>query len=495
MKNLLKAAIITGSAFLVNLIINLVRTKVVAVYLGPDGLAVFAQVNAFVALMITLSSLGLAAAIVRFIAEYRAADRKRDLKVLIATATGFSLLVSGGLTLILLLFTPHVATFIYSRPILLGIVEISLLNIPISVVTNLGVGLLQGMKEIKADAILSVGSSVAAVVITVGLLIPFGLHGAVVGSLIANYLTSAVFFYYLIRILNRNLDVELGRRLVAPLTRYFSVPSLRPLLGIAVASIVGGGLVNLADIMIRSHLINHFGLTVAGGVQPALSLSAQYTGVLSGAIGTYALPRLSELVHDRPLLQKENNDYIRLMMLIITPAAIGLAVVAKYIIPLLYTEKFLIAAPLVPWQSVADVAKFAYTAISSVLLALGRGKILLMVGSLIPLTYYSVYVLLAGFLGYNAIPIASAVAWGAAAVASYVMVRYRFDLHISSGNKWLVLSSIVATVAVAVGLNSYPSVIGIPLAVVIFGLWLGLNVKPEEWLKVRELVQSRLKRA
>jgi antigen flippase len=443
--------------------------------------------------MITLSSMGLAAAIVRYIAEYKGTHRHGDLKRLIATATAVSLAVSGGLTLVLLALTPQVATWIYSEPIYLTIVAIALLNIPASVVTNLGVSLLQGLKEIKADAILSVGSSVAAVVIIVGLLIPFGLTGAVVGSLIANYLTSVVFFYFLIKILNRNLNVELGRRLVSPMAKYFSPGSLRPLTGIAIASLVGGGLVNLADIMIRSNLIDNFGLTVAGGIQPALSLSAQYTGVLSGAIGTYALPRLSELVHDRPMLLKENNDFFRLMMLVITPAACGLAVVAKFIVPLLYSDKFLIAAPLVPIQSVADVAKFAYLAVSTALLALGRGKILLIVGSSIPLIYYGAYVLLAGTLGYNAIPVASGLSWGAAAVASYLILRFRFGIDLSRGNKLLVTGSILTTLGVAVAVNTYSTLVGFGLAALIFAVWVRLSVKNEEWAKLAQVVKARLR--
>ena len=80
MKNLLKASAITGSAFLINLVFNTIRAKIVAVFLGPDGVAVLAQLGGFTNLVITICSLGLATAIVRYVAEYKAEGRQQDLK-------------------------------------------------------------------------------------------------------------------------------------------------------------------------------------------------------------------------------------------------------------------------------------------------------------------------------------------------------------------------------------------------------------------------------
>ncbi|MFI5240700.1 MAG: oligosaccharide flippase family protein [Candidatus Saccharimonadia bacterium] len=492
MKPLLKATAITGSAFFLNLVVNTLRAKLVAVYLGPSGVAAFAQINAFVTLVITLSSLGVTAAIVRFVAQYKAEKRFHDLKTLIVTCTLFVILASGVTTLVLLILTPEVSLFIFGREALLLLIGISLLNIPISVITNLGVSILQGLKEIRLDAIMSVFSTVVTALLLVVLMLRFGLSGAVVGILLANYVTSAVFFYFLLQSLNKHLGAKFSARLLGPKSQRFDMTTLRPLLGIAVASIIGGGAVNLADILVRSHLISKFGLSTAGSVQPALSFSSQYTSLLSGAVGTYAMPRLSELAHQLGQFRKVYNDYVRLLLILVTPAACGLSILAKYLVPLLYSSKFGASAPLIPYQSVADVLEFAFIGISGALLPLGRGKILLVIGTLIPFVYYLAFRLLIVHIGLRGIPVASGLSWIITGIVTYLVMKLMFNMAIDLRNHFLIVNSVATAIIIGLIANHLSIIYGLPLAGVVMLVWASANIRIQELQAAYNWTRQRL---
>lgn len=492
MKNLLKASIITGTAFLINLIFNTIRAKIVAVFLGPSGVAIMAQLGGFTTLVITLCSLGLTTAIVRYVAEYKAAGRHQDLKTLIGTVAVVVSVVSIIVTLLMLLLIPLVSQIIFGKEIFLLLIALSILNIPISVITNLAVSLLQGLKEIKLDAIFSVFATVFSGILLIVLLIPFGVTGAVVASLVANYVTSAIFFVFVFRSLNKHLGSSLKYLRFKGYRSYLRINSLRPLTGIAFASLIGGGITNFADILIRSNLIQVFGLVAAGSIQPALTFSAQYTGLLGGAISTYAVPRLSELSNtDRPLFQKEYNDYIRLMLLVVTPFAILVAIGASFLVPLLYSDRFSASIPLVPLQSVADVIEFAFIGMAGAFLPMGRGKILLGLGIMIPFLYYGAYLALVPTLGLKAIPVASGAGWLIAAGVSYIILRRSLKLQIRRKNFWLMANSVIATVAVALAVNKLPGVAGVIASLTALVAWGLINISADERAMIAALVKKR----
>lgn len=479
---------ITGLAFFFNLIINTVRSKIVAVFLGPDGVAVLAQLGSFATLAIALTSLGMAVAIVRYVAEYKAANRNTDLKKLLATATFSVAVLSSLVTVILLFLTPQVANFIFGQPTLLLLVALTLINIPISVVTNLMVSVLQGFKEIKLDAIFSVFSTLLTSILLVALLVPYGVTGAVIGMLIANYITSVIFFVFVIRAVNRHTEGRL--QIFSPRKWIDSVrpSSIRPLFGIATASLVGGGITSFADILIRSNLIQKVGLTITGSLQPALTFSAQYTGLLSGAVNTYAVPRLSELSLDREKFIKEYNDYVKLLLLLVTPFAMTIAALASLLVPLLYSTEFIAAVPLVALQSVADVIKFAFVGISGAFLPFGRGKILLFLGASVPIMYFLFFLALLPVIGVKAVPVASGMSWAVAAGLSYLIMKRTIKIPISAKNFWLMFNSVIATICVAIIVNKTPLNTGITITVLIMLTWAIINIQKSEVVKLKELI-------
>ncbi len=492
MKNLLKASLITGSAFFVNVFSNTVRAKVAAVFLGPPGVAAFAQINSFVGLAGSLTTLGLATAIVRFIAEYRVDGRVGDLKKLIATAIVFTTLVSLVVTATLLLLAPTLTDVIFGRHMLMYLVVISLLNIPVTVITTVAVAILQGFKEIKLDAAISVFSSLTVMILIVALLIPFKLSGAIWGSLIGNCLTSIVFAYFFVKVLNKHLQRS-GGVSSQHVRRNFVFNSLKPLWGIAFASVIVGGIVNLADILVRSYLIHHVGLTEAGVIQPSLSVSAQYTALLGGAIGTYALPRLSELTKQRDQFVTELNDYLRLLLIAITPAACVLAAVAKPLVILLYSSKFQGASALIPIQSIADVIEFVFVAFSGAIFALGRSRALLITGAITPIVYFVGFLALESTLHLRSIPIASVISWAVATIICYRVLQRSGYLDVFPRNKLLISSSLLATTAVALAATFTNPLATYVVAVGAMALWARANISRHEVTLLAQLFMKRVR--
>jgi len=69
---------------------GLVSNKIIAIYLGPGGLALLGQFSNFIAIATTISSGGITAGITKYVAEYRDSKNEQE-KV---NSTGFITIIT-----------------------------------------------------------------------------------------------------------------------------------------------------------------------------------------------------------------------------------------------------------------------------------------------------------------------------------------------------------------------------------------------------------------
>ncbi len=73
-KDLVKVFSLTGVSTVVKLITGIIRTKVVALLLGPSGVAIIGQMNDVVMMFLTISNGGITQGVTKYIAEFRSAE-------------------------------------------------------------------------------------------------------------------------------------------------------------------------------------------------------------------------------------------------------------------------------------------------------------------------------------------------------------------------------------------------------------------------------------
>ena len=364
-RQILKSSSIIGGASVINILIGLVRTKIIAVLLGPTGIGLVSLYTGLLSTAMVVASMGIGTVGTRQIAEAIAQENERALAVVRrAMFWGAVLLASAG------------ALVVWSlREVLavkvLGGVEHSItvgwlaLGVALSVAGASQGALIQGMRRIGDMARLSVFGSLLNAVLGVGLLWQWGEAGLVAYVLIGPLVSFLLGHWYVSRLPKVAAD---------PVAMQEIAYQWQTLLRLGIP-FMGAGLVNaLVQLWIRVEVGNTLGAESLGHFQAAWTISMQYIGFVLAAMGADYYPRLTGVIHDHKAATRLVNEQTEIALLLSAPVFIVMIGLAPWVIHLLYSSAFAPAVEVLRWQILGDVLKVASWPLGFVILAAGAGK-------------------------------------------------------------------------------------------------------------------------
>lgn len=342
----------------------IVRNKVLALRLGPDGFGEFMQVTLIVLSAAVVAAFGFGMSLNRNVA---AASSDEARQRLLAQANAVNLSLSALILLVLLLtllVQPHVlgAVGLSAEPAVVLALVIVVAVVPLEAAVQHRVAFLTGVLDIKG---MTAGRSLALAIgtaIGVPIVWFFGLAGAAAQMTLLT-LTILVL-----------LDRRCRRIGFRPWALAFDLASLRVLVGFGVASLTAGFALQFSDVVVRSALIRSTDLAQNGIYQAALSITHQVKAIVLGSVGSYALATLSHDVTREQVIETSN----RLLSAVLPIAAVALAALGLLSGPalvLLYSADFLPAQQVLPWLLAADFVHVSIWVLGAPLLALGRVRV------------------------------------------------------------------------------------------------------------------------
>ena len=127
---LIKTSILTAISTIITVISGFVINKVIALYIGPSGLAVVGQLQNFMSIVTTFSNGAITSGIVKYTAEYQTIEKKQKI---FSTSIIISLSCSFIISLLLFGFSGYLSELILKdiplliNSILWGITVVALL--------------------------------------------------------------------------------------------------------------------------------------------------------------------------------------------------------------------------------------------------------------------------------------------------------------------------------------------------------------------------------
>ena len=336
--------------------------------LGRDNLGVLAIYVQLSNLVMAFVGLGLSTATVKFVAQFRNADRTK-LEPFLKTVLTITVLSSLAVTAAFLISAEALGMSLYSSPELVVMVRLSSLFLIFNGLAYFGSAVLQGFQSIRTLSLVSIFIEGVTVPITFLSLVTFGLVGAVVAGIVLIVMLSAILFGFVWRTLARegvHLGFSLDRKSLRTLG-LFSGPLL-----------VSTSLLRLAFLFQSSFIALRLGYGDAGLFKVALT---QYGVVLfvPSAISVPLLPIASELYSTRTSARAKENltTVLRVVIYVGVPVALVIGFVAKPVISFLYGAEFLGAAPLVFVLAIAGFVETLAAVLSNFVLGEGRTRLLL----------------------------------------------------------------------------------------------------------------------
>lgn len=359
-----------GVASLVNIVGGLVKMKVVAVLMGPPGIALLGIYQSLMQTTASVAGLGVTASGTRRIATLAEEGGGRVALVRRALFWGTlaQALVGGGFFWIL---SSNIARGFSLDPARTGEVAWLALGAVLMVGAGAQTALLTGLRRIGDLARVQVGAAVAGVLGGLAALWIWGEGGLLALVLIAplsNFLLGHVYVSRLEPLIDKSPPIEVVR-----------VWGSMAWLGIAV--MISSGATLAGHLAVRLIVQRDLGLDAVGQFQAAWTIGITYLTFLLGAMGSDYFPRLAAVINDKVGATQLVNQQTEVALLLCGPVLVAMLGCAPIVIWLLYSADFDSAVDILRWQLMGDILKVMSWPLGFVILALGSGKTSILIES------------------------------------------------------------------------------------------------------------------
>ena len=383
--HILKYTSIFGGVQGLVILIGMVRNKLIALLLGPQGMGLMALFNSTVRLISDTTGLGLGMSAVRELSRLYDEEHHKELKSRIELIRSWSLITACLGFVLCVVLSPLINHYTFSW----GNHTLHfMLLAPIIALTALSAGelsILKATRKLRRLAEISIYGVLCALATSVPLYYNFG-ESAIVPSLIIIALSQFIititysFHYYPYRV---HFDSD---------TFSEAKPMLRLGISFLGAGIMGSG----SDFIVRSFLNYEGSLDDVGLYNAGYMITMTYAGVIFSAMETDYFPRLSSVnnnVEERDLLV---NRQLEVSLLLISPLLILLMSLLPIALPLLYSDAFLAVLPMVKVAIFAMFMRSLELPVAYITLSRGDSKAFF----LLETTYYLLFIMMF-WLGYK----------------------------------------------------------------------------------------------
>ena len=358
----LYSAMWTGFAHLTKILAGFIVLKLVAVYLGAEGLGSLGQLMSLITILSLIAGGGITNGVIKYVAEYKSLPPK--MLHFVSGAFSYASYFSIVLLAICLLFSAPLAK------VIMGGAEYAWVVIFVGVaqcgfaLTNLIVGVVNGLKETKVFAIIQIVGGFLAIPIAWALIAKFGWEGAVIALcvIVVFPLVPGVIVFLKSRF-NGQVKFLSLRKLPVKLLAPFSLMLFTSAVAFPVVEMV-----------VRNYLITSEGYHQAGLWQGAIKLSSAYLGFFSMFLGYYFMPMISEQ-HDKSVIARLVFKYLAFVMILFVVGGAVLYVGRSFFLPLALSSDFKELEELIIYQLSGDFFRISAYVIGYVAVAKAATKL------------------------------------------------------------------------------------------------------------------------
>lgn len=395
MKRLLKVTAMTGLLTLLKMVMGFVIAKVVAVYTGPSGMAMLGQVQSMVGCLNGIINAPVGSGIVRYTAEKKDQGFEACAPWWRA-ALQWVLIISAVAIPTGLLMANHIADWLFQDESLAWVVMATICVLPLSAIGTLCNSVINGQQLYRRYVGLGMLSALISAAVMLTMIILANIQGALFAAAVQAALIGLVMLIANLRQPWFRLQYWWGS----------STPEARRSIGgYMLMAITSALTVPISLILVRTILIHQVGWEAAGHWQAVWKISEVYLGVITMALGTYYLPRLSSLV-GVDAIADEINKTARIIIPVVAVMALCVYLLRDLAIWILFTSDFTAARDLFAIQLCGDVIKIASWLYAYPMLSRGATKWFMSVEVIFSTTFVILTYIFVSYVGIKGATIA-----------------------------------------------------------------------------------------
>lgn len=338
-RSIAKGTAMMGGVQVFNILINVIRGKLVAMFLGPGGMGVSSLLNSTVTPIQQFTSLGLPLSIVKSVAELNEKDiqEKYDHISLIKML----LLLTAVLgAVIIIILSPYLSKWTFGdTSYTWHFVALSVMII-FTTLSNGEQSILQGAHSLKRLAYSSLIGSVTGLIIGVPLYFFWGNDGIVPAMITLSIVTYLFYRYHETRLFNSKIYCSFSKLRE-------SKPIIKALISLGLITMISALIGTVSNYAINTYIRYEGSLEDVGFFQAANSITNQYVALVFSAMSMDYFPRLTAAINDREKIANIVNAQTEIVLLVISPIICLMICFSPMLIEILLTDEFMILKPII----------------------------------------------------------------------------------------------------------------------------------------------------
>ncbi len=364
-QHVFRATSLFGGVQFIQIILAIIKSKVIALFLGPTGFGILRLLKSTVNVAGTLTNLGLPASAVKFITqEFAGGNRQKafELITILKRLLWFSGLAGAFL---LILFSPLVSRLLFNS----NAYTFSLIWLSAAVLLNQlakgRISILQSLRKLRQLAKANLWGSALSLLL-VAPLYYFFREKAIVPAILITAASSFYFSWYYLKKHKIPL-ISIGYKQ--------SLQEGKGMLKLGLVLSFSGVLMAITAYLLQLYVNALGGLAQVGLFSAGFLILSTYGGLIFNAMAKDYYPRLSGIAKDNGKIREAVKQQALVALLIMAPIIVLFLALAPQAIKLLLSERFIAIVPMVTWGILGLPLKAAAWAMSYIIVAKGDARV------------------------------------------------------------------------------------------------------------------------
>lgn len=328
------------------IIAGILISKFIAIYIGPQGMALIGNLRNFLSAIQSLAISGLYKGVVKFVNEFK--DNAVELTKTLSTVFYFGFFSSVFLAFVCYFNAGFINDIIFSSNYnYIYVIETLAIVLPFYALNMFAFSIMNGFSKHKFLLLINILSQILGLLVTLILIYQENIDGA----LLAIVITPAL------NLLITIVGIAFRKSLVSSIKiTQVSLSILNKLSPYMIMALVSAIALPIVMIIIRNYLIDEVGIKSAGYWTAMTRVSDYYLMFINSLMALYILPRFSE-INSKTAFRKEVFSFYKTIMPVFLVLLLIIYLSRSLLVNLLFTEDFKPVEDLFGYQILGDIAR------------------------------------------------------------------------------------------------------------------------------------------
>ena len=364
-RSIMKATSLFGGVQVLKIIIAIIRSKVIAILLGPAGMGIEGLLSSATGMVSSLSNFGLGVSAVRDVAAANENDNDKRIAKVVAVLRKLVWITGMLGAIITFMLASYLSKVTFGNDeytIAFRWLSCTLLFNQLASGQNV---LLQGLRKLEYLAKANLVGSFIGLLVSLPLYYYFKFDGIVPAIILSSLLYLFFSWFFARKVIIEKVNVT-PREVIFEGKEMMKMGFMLSLSGLITVG---------ASYFVRIYISSIGGIEDVGLYTAGFALIFSYVGLIFTAMATDYFPKLSGVANDNKKAILLINQQAEIGILILAPILTIFLILINGIVIILFSAKFIPVNEMIHWAALGMYFKMASWAIAFILLAKGESKL------------------------------------------------------------------------------------------------------------------------